>query len=194
MSLFVAVIRKYGIIRDHPRLRASQQRRELVAAGYDPVLELKGDVTIESIARKLRPGDFVGFVRFWVLIDTKKVKRGQRGKAILAAIDAFERDPREATMHEIGSNRFSSDRRQRTSMIADALEDVKRRGQGRRSAENGQKSAGRPRATFTDAEIEQARRAWESRRLKTWNDVREKLPKGFTPQRAYSMFGKRNAT
>lgn len=190
----MAVIRKYGIIRDHPRLRASQQRKDLSAAGYDPIFELKGEVTIESIARKLRPGDFVGFVRFWVLIDTKRVKRGQRAKAVLAAIDAFEREPREATMHEIGSNRFGSDRRQRTSMIADALEDVKRRGQGRRSAENGTKSPGRPKAPFTEAEIEQARKAWESRKLKTWADVKEKLPNGFSVQRAYLLFGKRNAT
>ena len=190
----MAVIRKYGIIRDHPRLRASQQRKDLAAAGYDPIIELKGDVTVESVARKLRPGDFVVFVRFWVLIDTKRVKRGQRGKAVLAAIEAFEREPREATMHEIGSNRFGSDRRQRTSMIADALEDVKRRGQGRRSAENGTKSPGRPKAPFTEAEIGQARKAWESRKLKTWADVREKLPKGFSVQRAYLLFGKRNAT
>jgi hypothetical protein len=189
----VAVNLKYGIIRDHPRLRASQQRKDLAAAGYSPIIELKSGASVETVAHKLRPGDYIGFVRFWVLIDTKTVKRGKRAAAVLATIDAFERPPREAIMHEIATNRFGNDRRQRTGIVADALEDVKRRGQGRRSAENGSKASGRPRKTFTDAHIEQARRAWESRKLKTWAEVGEKLPKGFSLQRAYLMFGKRNS-
>ena len=190
----MAVNLKTGIIRDHPRLRASEQRKTLEAHGFSPIRELGRGLQIEAVARALRPGDVVGFVRFWVLIDVKAVKRGKRKAAVLAAVEAFEKEGREAVMHEIASGRVSSDRKQRTSMIADALEDVTKRGQGRRSAENGNKSPGRPKAEFTEAQIEQAHRAWESRKLKTWNDVVEKLPKGFTPHRAYLMFGKRNVT
>lgn len=193
----MAVNLKTGIVRDHPRLRASEQRKTLEAHGFSPIRELGRGLELEAVARALRPGDVVGFVRFWVLIDVKTVKRGKRGKrkaAVLAAVEGFEKEGREAIMHEIASNRVSSDRKQRTAMIADALEDVARRGQGRRSAENGTKSPGRPRAEFSEAQIDQARRVWESRKLKTWAEVREKLPKGFTTDRAYRLFGKRNST
>lgn len=194
MGSAVAVNLKTGIVRDHPRLRASEQRKTLEAHGFSPIRELGRGLELEAVARALRPGDVVGFVRFWVLIDVKAVKRGKRKAAVLAAVEAFEKEGREAVMHEIASGRVSSDRKQRTAMIADALEDVTKRGQGRRSAENGTKSPGRPKTPFTEAQIEQARRVWDSRKFKTWDEAREKLPKGFTTDRAYRMFGKRNST
>ena len=90
----MAVNLKTGIIRDHPRLRASEQRKTLEAYGFSPIRELGRGLELETVARALRPGDVVGFVRFWVLIDGKAVKRGKRKAAVLAAVEGFEKEGR----------------------------------------------------------------------------------------------------
>lgn len=58
---------------------------------------------------------------------------------------------------------------------------------------NGSKSnsRGRPKAEFTPEQIEDARKVWESRKVKRWQDAEKLLPKGFTVWRARKMFGLR---
>jgi hypothetical protein len=62
---------------------------------------------------------------------------------------------------------------------------------GRHKTEGSDKR-GRPLQKFTAAEMQQAKDAWHSRRLKTWDDVRKKMPKGFSLNRAYRLWGARN--
>jgi hypothetical protein len=47
------------------------------------------------------------------------------------------------------------------------------------------------RPVFTDADMAKAKAVWESRKYRTWQEAAAALPKGFTPERAYRIWGKR---
>lgn len=180
---------KRGLVRDHPRLRASGQKRILEAAGFDPIYELGKDCTIEDAVKSMRPGNTAGVLRLWVLADLKRGRKGGARQALYTAIDAIE--ARGAVIEEVESGRVTSDPKQRDAMIREAAEAVTRGGRGLASVKN--LPRGRKALEFSPATVEQARGVWESRRHKTWDDVKAALPKGFTVHRAYRMFGKRNS-
>jgi hypothetical protein len=48
-----------------------------------------------------------------------------------------------------------------------------------------------PTRTFTQEQTAQANAAWHNRKLKTWAQVKEKFPEGFTLARAYKLWGAR---
>jgi hypothetical protein len=90
---------------------------------------------------------------------------------------------------ELGSNRRTDDPAQRRAMLADALTAVTK---GRQPALTHQR--GRPKKVFTADQLEKAKIVWESRKLKTWDDVAAALPKGMTVHNAWRQFGARDRT
>jgi hypothetical protein len=179
-----------GIARETARLKVGPQVRTLKEHNFDPIYVLgKDKVELEDATNSLRRGDVAGVTRLHILVNPKLGRRKGQRIALYAAVDAIE--DRGAIIEEVDTGRKTSDRKQRDAMIREAAEIVTKGGRGIRSAANGLKG-GRPKKEFPPEVIEQARRVWENRKIKTWTEARAKLPKGFSTARAYSLFGKRD--
>jgi hypothetical protein len=165
-------------------------------AGYEIIVELGSKVNghalvLYDVAHQLRSGCHVGFVRLWLLAEAKG-KSPRRKAEIKTIVREFEVSPREAIMHEVATNRFGNVKADRDGIIADALEDVTKRAQGRRSAENGKQSAGRPRKPLTPDVLRTAELVWRNTKTyRSWSAAGAKLPKGMTTRDAYNMWGSR---
>jgi hypothetical protein len=158
---------KIGVTRDHKSLRAKSQREALEAAGYEIIVELGSKVNghvkvLYDAARQLRKGCHVGFYRLWLLAEAKG-KSPRRKAEIKTIVREFEKPPRQAIMHEVATNRLSSNKIERDDMIADALDDLK------------------------NAEL-----VWRNTKTyRSWAAAGAKLPNGMTTRDAYNLWGSR---
>lgn len=189
--------RKIGICRPwkpgHPEAR---QLDALRSAGADPILTIPDECpTWRDAIRVVRRGDVVLIQFLQLIAEPKSAKVRHPAMDMRDAIEAIE--GRGASLTEVGTGRSTADVKQRAAMIADAAKSL---GAGGRSLSSEQARAngaaagdrrGRPKASFTKAEVEAARRVWESRKVATWQDAASLLPKGFTVYRAAKLFGPR---
>lgn len=145
--------------------------------------------TREVAFRALRPTGALVIPYLFLLADPKQ--RGERGAAIRRDLRKArtEVERRGACILELGTGRCSREPAERDAMYDDAVEAL---ASGRMPAD-ANSGRGRPAKVFTEIDVEKARAAWESRKLKTWAQVRDALPPGFSTSRAWSMFGPRES-
>jgi len=128
-----------------------------------------------------------GALHLHLLADPKnKHKRGGMRADLWKALDAIEK--RGGVIWELYTGLKTDTKAGRDTMTRGAIETLAR---GRHKTERSDKR-GRPPKTFTEKEWAAAEAAWNSRRLKRWEDVAAKLPKGMTLKRAWAKFGPRN--
>ena len=140
-----------------------------------------------ELLRLVRPDTVVALLHLHLLADPRaKRKRGGTRADLWKAIDAIERNG--GTFWELYTGLRSDTREGRDAMTREAVEALAR-GRHKTSAAD---KRGRPAKTFTEAQVEKARAAWESRKLKRWADVEAKLPKGMTVRDCWKLFGRRN--
>lgn len=191
--------RKIGICRPwkpgHPEAR---QLAALRAAGADQVLTIPDEcATWRDAVRLVRKGDAVLIEWLQLIAEPKSARVRHPAMDMRDALEAIE--ARGGVLLEVGTGRRSDDAKQRAAMIADAARSLGAGGRSLSSEQariNGAQAGtkrGRPKASFTEAEIEAARKVWESRKVATWEDAAALLPKGFTVYRAAKMFGPRGA-
>lgn len=177
----------------HPEAR---QLAAVRAWGADVVLTIPDEcATWRDAVRLVRRGDVVTIHWLQLIAEPKSPKVRHPAMDMRDAIEEIER--KGAVLTEVGTGRSTADAKQRAAMIADAAKSL---GAGGRSLSSEQARAngaaagdrrGRPKERFTEAEIEAARKVWESRKVATWHDAARLLPKGFTVYRAAKMFGPR---
>lgn len=180
---------KIGATRKHRWIGVSEQ-----VARLEPrcraVMALD-NVDRDDLVALARPGTVVELAHAFLLADPRARRRpGGMQADLRRAID--ELAERGAVVADLDSGLTTSKDGHRKALLALADAQISRSNRGLRSALNGAKSRGRPRKVFTPEELEQGRKAWESRRLKYWRDVKAKLPKGMTLRRAWQEFGPRN--
>lgn len=177
-----------GYVRPMPRITEAGQLSALAEHGLsrDRVyVEGAGAEGLDGMIRSLRHGEVVAVTRVHILAAPKIKTSDRPRRALWDAVHAIE--AKGASILEIETGRRSTDPSDRDAMIADAIEQITHSGRAPRKRD----TPGRPPAAFTPEQIEAARAVWESRSIKTWDEVRAKLPKGFSAHRAYKMFGRR---
>lgn len=180
------------------RIGATRKHRWLAVEAQAEQLEprCRTIVALDSVSRDdlaslARPGTVVELVHAFLLADPRMRRRpgGMQADLRRAIAQLAERGAVVADLH---SGLTTAKAGHKTALLALADAQISRSNRGQRSALNGAKSRGRPRKVFPPEVLEQARVVWESRRLKTWADVKAKLPKGMTLRRAWQEFGPRN--
>jgi hypothetical protein len=101
-------------------------------------------------------------------------------------------EKRGGTIKDVDSQLTTTNTEHRYALVALACDQLARDGKGIRSRANGMVRKGRPVRTWSPDEWKQAENAWNSRKLKTWDDVKAMLPDGMSLARAYRAFGARN--
>lgn len=166
-----------------PRYTEAGQRQAMTAHNITRVLQ-DGD----ALLRMLRPDQptVVAVLHARLLANPRdKRKKGGTRKAFWTAFDAIEK--RGGVIWELYTGLRTDNREGRDKMTREAIDALAR---GRHKTRQSDKR-GRPPKTFTEAQWEKAQAAWESRKLKTWADVQEKLPRGMTVRDCWNRFGRR---
>ena len=173
----------YGYIRVIlPRYARKGQQDAMDANGITRIVvdEKRDGRNREDLVRMVRKGTVVALRHLFLLA---RPKGGRRD--LWNAVDAIE--ARGGILWELYTGLRSDDKKQRDEMMRDAVEALAK-GRHKRSAAD---KRGRPPMTFTPEEVEQAKAAWHNRKLKTWAQVQEKLPVGFSLARAHKLWGAR---
>jgi hypothetical protein len=144
--------------------------------------------------RFVRKNDRVAVTLIQLLPEPKSAKVRHPAMDGRDAIEEIER--RGGCIVETSTGRSTADVKQRAALIIDMAKSVGAGGRSLSSEQaraNGSKSTsrGRPKAEFTLEQIEDARKVWESLKVKRWKDAEKLLPKGFTVWRARKLFGLR---
>ena len=183
-----------GVVRRHRRFTVAGQRKRLEDDGCRKIIELgwkQSQPSQDDLARLVRPGTVVKFVHTFLLADPRAAKRvGGKRKNLLDAMAAIEK--RGGTIKDVDSGLSTANAEHRYALVALACDQLARDGKGIRSRANGMVRKGRPVRVWTPEQWADAKSAWESRKLKTWDDVRAMLPEGMSLWRAYRAFGARN--
>jgi len=177
-----------GYVRPLPRITEASQRAILLDHGVpgDKIYtEGHQDETLDALIRSLRAGEAVAVTRAHILAAPKERHDDRPRRALWAAVHAIE--AKGAFIVEVESGRSTANARERDELIADAIEQITHSGRSPRKRD----TPGRPPMMFSPEDIEIARRVWADRKVATWGEVREQLPKGFSTWRAYKMFGPR---
>lgn len=176
-----------------PRYTEAGQRQALAANGVTRIAQEGGKRDGDGMAtllKWLRPGEptVIAVLHASLLADPRhKRKKGGTRKAFWAALDAIEE--RGGIIWELYTGLRTDNREGRDKMTREAIDALAR---GRHKTSQSDRR-GRPPKSFTEAQWEKARAAWESMKLKTWADVAPKLPKGMTPRDCWNKFGARSA-
>lgn len=178
-----------GYIRPLPRYtRAAQEAALSLLCGVIYV-EGEGSETLDEAVRSLRRGDVLVVQHMHLLAEPKRTTADKPRASLWSAIEAIE--TKGASILEADTGRSSLVRGQRDGMIADAIETLTRSGRAlsRRKAQANGRKGGRPPIEWTEAQIEQARRAWFDLRHPTNAAALRASPKGWTMARSYRTFG-----
>ncbi len=173
------ILPRYALAGQKEAMERNGIEKYLVEGGRKP----KPTGTRHDVTRMMCEGRVFAIQHLFLLADP--AKRTAQRRDLWKAIDEIEK--RNGVIWELYTGRRSDDKRQRDEMMRDAIEALTR-GRHKRSDTD---KRGRPQKTFSEAEITQAKAAWNSRKLKTWKSVQEKLPPGFTLWRAHKLFGPR---
>ena len=180
---------RIGVIREHRWFKAPEQHRRLEAAGCRGVVQLgKDGATMQDVVKMATGGRTFVFVRAFLAADPRH--KHQRG-GLMQSFDKLHAmlTKRGAEIEDLDAGVGS---KQLRALRAVVREDIARSNQGAKSALNGERSKGRPRAKFNAYELKDAKAAWRNvKDYPTWGDVAKALPEGFTTARAYKLFGKR---
>lgn len=175
----------FGYIRViKPRYMAQAQQDAMAENGVTKFVVdgSRKDATIRNdFIRCIRPGTVVAIRHLFLL-----ARPGGGRKDLWKAFDEIE--ARGGVIWELYTGRKTSNKSERDKMMREAI-DALAKGRHKRS---GSDKRGRPSKSFTDAEVRQAHAAWHSRKLKTWAQVQEKLPAGFSLNRAFKLWGPRD--
>lgn len=187
--------RTIGIVRDWPRHSVKRQTLAVSEFGATVIYTIPDECpTWREALRFVRKGDRVVIELIQLLPEPKSANVRHPAMDGRDAIEEVER--RGGCIIETSTGRSTADAKQRAALIADMAKSVGAGGRSLSSEQaraNGSKSTtrGRPKAEFTPEQIEDARKVWESRKVKRWRDAEKLLPKGFTVWRARKMFGLR---
>lgn len=179
-----------------PRYTEAGQRKAIDANSIDRVItegakiQRRNAGSRADLLRMVRPGTTVAVLHLHLFADPRaKRKRGGTRADLWAAVDAVEK--RGGTFWELYTGLRSDTREGRDAMTRAAVDSLAR---GRHITSKGDKRrAGRPRKDFTEAQWAKAKAAWDSRKLKRWVDVQEKLPEGMTCKDCWARWGARNS-
>lgn len=175
----------------------SDTRQRSSVAQHAPAVEYvigRDCATWRDAVRAVRKGDVI-VVEALALLPEPKSRKLIPSMDMRDAVEEIER--RGGSLLEARTGRSSLIAKDRAGMIADAARSL---GSGGRSLSSMQARSngaaagakrGRPKTEFTDAEVDAARRVWESRKVETWAEAARLLPKGFTVHRARRLFGAR---
>lgn len=176
-----------------PRYTEAGQRKAMDANSIERVLtegskqQRRFQGTRAELLRMVRPGTVVAIQHLFLFADPKtKRKRGGTRADLWRAVDDVER--RGGSFLELYTGLRSDTREGRDAMTRAAVESLAR---GRHKTGKGDKR-GRPKKEFPAADLAKAKAAWESRKLKTWAAVQEKLPEGMTTRDCWNLWGSRN--
>lgn len=175
-----------GYVRPLPRLTVAGQADVLMRHGVTEAkiyTEGKDGETFDALVRSLRKGESVAVMRLHVFAPPKLRTADRPRRALWDAIKRIE--AKGATVFEVETGRCTATKADRDDMIADAIEHLTHSGRSPRRRDG----AGRPPKMFTDAQIEQARRAWFDLRHRTNKAAIAASPKGWAMTRSYKTFG-----
>lgn len=176
-----------------PRYTDAGQRKAMDAHSIDRRIIEGGKRAAGSrgdLLRMVRKDTVVAVLHLHLLADPRsRRKRGGTRADLWMVIDQIEK--RGGTLWELYSGLRSDTREGRDTMTREAVETLAR---GRHITSKGDKRrAGRPKKDFTEAQWAKAKAAWDSRKLKRWVDVQEKLPEGMTCKDCWARWGARNS-
>jgi hypothetical protein len=183
-------IHKIGYARPLARIKAQSQLDALAEHGIPRsrvYVEGDGPETLEALIGALRKNDVVYVVRLHFLAAPKAKRMDRPRLSLWSAVRGIE--AAKASIFEIETGRSTLNQGERDAMIEEAIEQITHSGRSPRKRD----LPGRPPKVFSDDVIDAARRVWENRKIVTWGEVAEKLPKGFALHRAYKMFGARGS-
>jgi hypothetical protein len=184
---------KIGVVREHRWLGADKQADRL-APRVRIVVSLGGgkakQITRDDLVMLSREGTTLELVYAFLLAEPRrKHMSGGMRKDFRAALAAIEK--RGAQVFDLEGD-IGSDKRKAFLAVVDT--DIGRSNRGRSSSLNGHKNKdrGRQAKTFTAAELRDAKAAWRNvKDYPEWADAAKALPKGFTPARAFKLWGGR---
>lgn len=141
--------------------------------------------SLRDAVRLLRSDDELVIPYLYAFGFQRGSKRGYRREMFDDTID--EIDMRGCKFRELSSGLWSGDPAERRKMLRDARKAVTSGGRAVRSAENGAKNKQGRKPTDLAPEVEaEAKAIWLNLRdYKTWDDVREALPRGVTVEYCY---------
>jgi len=171
-----------GFVRKHRRISEDVQRSALTKDGVLGIVTERAD-----IERMATDGRLFKVRHLFLFADPMaRKKRGGWRKDLMNFLTRM--DARGAIIKDVELQLRSDVAGERVKMIEVAIEQLA--SNGRTTHLEKRRQGRRPRA-FTAEEMKQAEDAWNNRKLKTWDEVRAKLPKGFTVTRAYRLWGAR---
>lgn len=159
---------------------------ELRAAGAQHITRIDGKArTWRDAVRLVRAGDTV---RVWALVKVP-TRRGQDRLPPVAQVSDFVREveARGGVLIEVYTGRTSAKKADKSAMIEAAEAALKSKGRTR--LPGGFRKAGRRPMPISDAQREQARKAWFSKDYATNEIAVRHMPEGWTARRAWREFG-----
>lgn len=185
-------LRKAGFVRPlPPRHPRDRQELSVTQAGALAIFVVDKDVTRDMISSVRRNGDTLYIEALALLAEPKSKACKYPSADLIEACDVLT--DRGVTIVESSTGRSSANKAEYRAMKKDALTAIAKGGRAlptKQARANGKKG-GRTATIFTADTIEKARQIWKSRDVKTWADVKTKLPKGFTVHRAHKLWGPR---
>ena len=118
----------------------------------------------DDLLKSVRPGSIVEVVEGFLLAPMGGKPRYRRD-TMLDRVDAVK--AKGAVLHEVSTGHRSNNRGECNRMLLRAFEMIATSGRGRKSAENGARSKGRPEKQFSKEQMDAAERIWFSTRYKT---------------------------
>ena len=118
----------------------------------------------DALLKSVRPGSIVEVAEGFLLAPVNG-RPSTRRDAMLDRVDAIK--DRRGVLHEVSTGHRSNNQSQCNRILMRAYEMIASSGRGRRSAQNGALSKGRPRKTWTKEQLDAAERIWFSTRYKT---------------------------
>lgn len=177
-----------GFVRHHKLIKAGGQRSALIKDFCRAIIEDgKPGQNRAALEKLVRSGTLVKLYSLFLLAEpnTRRKPGGWR-KDLLDAMARIEK--RGGIIKDVSMQATTANPEQRYGMVAVALEKLAKNG---RATPLHAGKRGRIAKVFTDADMAKAKAVWESRKYRTWQEAAAALPKGFTPERAYRIWGKR---
>lgn len=186
---------KIGFIRPIKQ-RHSQERQHdaLTKSGAQSFFTVGEDgvASWRDVARLTRRGDTVWVEALALLPDERIPRKRQPAVDLIEALDEF-RD-RGVVVIEASTGRRSDRKDELKAMRADAIKSLGAGGRSLPTAKarkNGGKGGRRPKV-FSERDMERAEMVWGNlKKFPRWQDVRDALPKGFSTDRAFKLWGAR---
>jgi hypothetical protein len=171
-----------GFIRPHPRIKEGVQRSALTADGVKGIVDDR-----EAIERMAVKGRVFKVRHLFLFAEPKARKRGGWRKDLLDFMGRVE--DKGAIIKDVDLQLTTEKPSHRSAMVLQAIEQLANNG---RTVHLKGKRQGRKATTFDAATLRDAKAVWRNvKEFPRWEDAEAALPEGFTPARAYKLFGKR---